>query len=507
MQAMKQELETMQKRRVWHLEQLPNDAKPVGCRWVFTIKRDESGKIVRFKARLVAQGYKQIKGESYDLTFSPVVNFSVLRFFFSVLVSNQNWYHTQCDITGAYLYAPLKEVVYMSQPPGFSIKGMEDMFCCLDKAIYGLHQSGRVWYFELNDVLIELGFKRLENCNCVYTQDSNIVLVIYVDDMVIFGRSKENISKTINQLKIHFDLKVMGTTKKLLGVEFERKDGELYIHQTAYITEVCDRFKKFKYPISSLPICKGSVYSKTSCPKSESEINEMKQIPYRSVLGCLSFIANRTRPDISYAINIFSQFQSNPGIVHWNGLLKLLGYLYYTKGLKLKLSSKNLQLTAYSDADFAANRDDRTSMGGGLILLDKSPITWRTFKEKCVSLSTMEAEFVALTEVSKELIWFDRILKECYDTKIVTGNKCKSNLFVDNQATIEFVKSPIENCRTRHIDVKLFFIRSLVYDEKFNLLFIRSKGNMADAFTKPLTKLDLIKFKESLFSVCKDERN
>ncbi|GBO44387.1 hypothetical protein AVEN_144421-1 [Araneus ventricosus] len=94
----------------------------------------------------------------------------------------------------------------------------------------------------------------------------------------------------------------------------------------------------------------------------------MKNYPYRSLLGSLSYIASRTRPDISYTGNILSQFQENPGIVHWNILLKLLGYLSTTRGLQLNLSRvRDLNVECYSDADFAANRDDRVSIGGFII--------------------------------------------------------------------------------------------------------------------------------------------
>lgn len=496
---MKSELKMMEDRKVWHLEKLPANTNTIGCRWVYTIKRDDKGNIVRYKARLVAQGYKQIKGESYDLTFSPVVNFGVIRFFLSLLVSCNNWYHIQCDVTGAYLYAPLKESIFMLQPPGFSIPGKENLVCKLDKAIYGLHQSGRMWYYELDKVLLELGFIKFENCNCVYTYGSNVVLVVYVDDIVVFGKSQRLIGETIKMLEGHFDLKIMGQTRKLLGVEFETREGEVNIHQKSYIEEVYNKFNSFKIPVSSLPISKGTIYSTSNCPQNDSEKLEMAKIPYRSLLGCLSFIANRTRPDLSYAVNIYSQFQSNPGMTHWLGLLRVLGYLYYTKDLKLHLSCKKAQIIAFSDADFASNRDDRTSMGGELIFLGNSPIAWRTFKERSVSLSTMEAEFIAITEVVKEMLWYDKILGECFTKGIIKGRKVKANLYADNQAAIDFIRSPIENCRSRHIDVKLFFIRELVFKDEFELVFVRSKQNLSDPLTKPLTKHDLSLFIENLF--------
>lgn len=490
---MEEELAVMHERGVWHLEKLPHNVKPVGCRWVYNVKRDENGKIVRFKGRLVAQGFNQIKGESYDETFSPVVNFSVIRFFFSLLVSFNKWFHVQCDVKGAYLYAPLKEVIYMSQPPGFAVKGKENLYCRLDRAIYGLHQSGRQWFLEINKVLIEIGFCAFSWCNCVYSFNKNVILVLYVDDFVLFGKSQAQIDKVLKVLVKKFDIKILGKTRTLLGVEFE-EDKTVRIHQMTYIDEVRNRFKKFKIPVSSLPISKGSVYSKTSCPTTNTETLEMQKYPYRSVLGCLSFISNRTRPDISYAVNIFSQFQSNPGLVHWDGLLKLLGYVISTSSFKLNLNCNSTKLVTYSDADFASNRDDRTSLGGQLVLLGNSPVNWRTFKHKSVSLSTMEAEFVAMTEASKELVWFKNILEVCFERAIVAGEITKPTLYVDNQATISFVKSPIENYRSKHIDIKLFFVRDLVNKEEFDLNYIKSKDNKADAFTKPITKADLNKF-------------
>lgn len=329
---MESEIKTMHSRDVWKLVEPPPNIKPVGCRWVYTVKRDENGKIVKFKARLVAQGYTQIRGESYEETFSPVINFSLIRFFFSVLVSLNGWFHTLCDVTGAYLYASLDKEIYMEQPPGF-VKGDKNKICKLNRAIYGLHQSGREWFYEMHNVLVKIGFVKFSSCNCAYMYKSDAVLVLYVDDFVIFSKSKEVSRNVISKLSAHFDIKVLGNTRKLLGVEFEECRGNILIHQESYIDEICDRYREFKFPISSLPITKGCIYSKLDCPKTMDELNEMSQLPYRNILGCLSFIAGRTRPDISYAVNIYSQFQSNPGVKHWNGLYRR--QIIFCKGLGL----------------------------------------------------------------------------------------------------------------------------------------------------------------------------
>ena len=496
---MSEEIKTMHDRRVWHLVPPPANKPVIGNRWVFTVKRDENGNIVRFKSRLVAQGFKQIKGENYDETFSPVVDFSVVRLFFSILVSNLKWSNIQADVKAAYLYAPLSEEIYMRQPLGFVDESKVDWVCKLDRAIYGLHQSGRLWFYELNSVLIELGFVRLESCNCVYYHGNNTLLLVYVDDIVIFGRTQSVAEKTVDLLKTKFDLKIMGRTTKLLGVNFEYSEDSILIHQSDYIGEVFKRFKDFNPSISSLPISKAVKYSKSDCSVSNADVENMSKFPYRSVLGCLSFLASRTRPDISYAVNIFSQFQENPGMLHWNGLLRLLGYVNYTSNLKLHLFCKDIKLFIFSDADFASNRDDRISMSGQILFLDRSPISWRTNKQKSITLSTMESEFVSMCDAVRELIWFDNIIRDCVSATILQKQPPLPVLYADNQPAIDFTKSPIENRRSRHIDVKLLFIREWLFEDKFKLHYISSKSNLADPFTKPLTKYDLKHFISQIF--------
>lgn len=496
---MLEELESMDNHKVWHLVKLPAGKTVLGNRWVYNIKRNEHGEIVRFKARLVAQGYRQVKGDTYDETFSPVVNFSVVRFFFALLVSLNGWENLQCDVKSAYLYAPINDEIYMDQPTGFFIKGKEHLVCRLDRALYGLHQSGRLWYQELNKVLLDLGFEKFAWCNCTYHFGESVVLLVYVDDIVIFGKNKSYIDKVLTLLQSKFDLKVLGVTKKLLGVEFEYNENSAHIHQSLYIDEVCDRFKDFHIPISSLPIVKGVKFSKNDCPGNQYEAEEASKFPYRNLLGCISFIANRTRPDIAYATNIFSQFQSNPGIVHWEGLLRLLGYIRYTRDFKLSLSCNNSQLVAYSDSDFAVNRDDYISLGGQIIMLSESPVSWRTFKEKSVTISTMEAEFLAMCDCVKELKWFSEIIGECANYKIIIERPETPILLADNQSAIEYCKSPIENSRSKHINVKLFFIRDWLSQGIFDLRYVSSKQNLADPFTKPQTKNDLSKFTSVIF--------
>ncbi|GBN04106.1 Retrovirus-related Pol polyprotein from transposon TNT 1-94 [Araneus ventricosus] len=275
--AMNQELKVRYERNVWELVKPPKDAKTLGNRWVYALKRNEQNEIVTYKAHLVAQGFNQIKEESYNEVFSPVVNFSIIRLFFTVFVCLFKWLNVQIDINNAHLYANLDEVIYMSQPEGIVVEA--DKVCRLKRAIYGLHQSGRQWFLEMDNILKELNFLKLEWCNCVYMYKNKLILLLYVDGVILFAKNRKDLELGIDLLKRHFELKVLGKTKKLLGIEFMEVDGKLFIHQNSYFDKVCNLYSKFKFPISLLPIHKGQVLSKLDSPCTKQEVEEMSNLP------------------------------------------------------------------------------------------------------------------------------------------------------------------------------------------------------------------------------------
>lgn len=496
--AMQQEINTMHSRKVWVLVRKTDNMKPVGSRWVYNLKRDHENKII-YKARLVAQGFLQRRGETYDEVFSPVVNFSVIRLFFTVFVNHLKWDHCQLDVKAAYLYADLDTNIFMKQPQGFEDAKKPEYVCKLNKALYGLHQSGRQWFKEIHSKLETIGFESLNWVNCVYVYQTEIILLLYVDDIVLIGKNSKVIDKAIDLIMQHFELKVLGKTKKLLGVTFEENGSK--ITQKEYILKTYEEYKKFNIPIMSLPISKGSIITKDQCPTSITEQDKMKSFPFRNLIGNLSFIASRTRPDIAYVINRLSRVQSNPHIMHWELLLKTLGYLQATCDDRLNLSDvSDLTTTGYSDASYADDLDDRTSTSGYIVLVGNSPISWRTAKQSFVSLSTMESEFVALTEAAKEVSWLSRILTECQNKELLPMSaNLRTVLKTDNEAAIFYSNSPVENSRTKHINVKYHFIRNLINDNLFKLEHVKSKSNLADIFTKAPTKNDLKVFKDKIF--------
>jgi hypothetical protein len=156
--AMKEELKALEKNETWVIVQLPQNKKPVGCRWVYKIKYNSDGTIERYKARLVAKGYTQTYGIDYYETFAPVAKMNTVRILFSIAV-NQNWKLYQMDVKNAFLQGTLEEEVYMNLPPGHEKENDQRLVCKLNKSIYGLKQSPRAWYGKLSSYLISCNFK------------------------------------------------------------------------------------------------------------------------------------------------------------------------------------------------------------------------------------------------------------------------------------------------------------------------------------------------------------
>lgn len=499
-EAMQKEIDLIRSRQVWTLVPRNENDKVIGCRWVFTRKTDDKGKTVRHKARLVAHGHRQIKGINYDEVFSPVVNFNIIRLMFTLFVSKYKWKHLQLDITGAYLYAPLKSKILMSQPKGFVDPNKPNHVCLLKRALYGLHQSGLEWYREIHTTLLNLGFKSLSSAICVYVCNNDTLLLLYVDDIVLICKTLEIGEHILKLLKNKFDIKVLGKTSRLLGVTFEQNASTLTLNQEDYISKIFDKFnQRHHIPLVNLPMVPGLSLSRDQSPKTENEVKEMANVPYRSLIGCLSFIASRTRPDITFSVNLLSQFQSNPGKIHWDCLIKVLGYTYATRSLKLNLSNFNDNIISlFSDADFASSKDDRRSTTGTLVLAGKTPILWSTTKQKVIALSTMESEAYALAECGKQATWLHNVFTECKERRLIPdipGFK----IYADNQASISFCLHPTDSSRARHIDARKFFVKDLVDRRIVAVEYVRSKNNLADCFTKPYPKVPLQLFRNCIF--------
>ena len=240
-QAMTKEINILNKRKVYTTVPEPTQKKVIGSRWVYDVKRDVKGDIVRFRARLVAQGCAQRKGYDFFETYSPVIAFTLVRFFFTLLVVCCGWIHCHLDVNSAYLYGKLTEEVYVRPAPGYNMS--DGVVWRLQRALYGLHQSGRSWFEELDSSFKALGFSKVLATNCVYTYKNKALILVYVDDLAIMAKDEETLRTVVELIAGIFEVKNLGPLNSFLGVQFEYAQGRWKLHQRNYIKNLARIFK------------------------------------------------------------------------------------------------------------------------------------------------------------------------------------------------------------------------------------------------------------------------
>ncbi|KAL4383566.1 hypothetical protein GQ457_15G010160 [Hibiscus cannabinus] len=378
--AMKDEMNSMKNNEVWDLVSLPDGVKAIGCKWVFKTKKDSKGNIERYKARLVAKGFTQREGIDYTETFSPVSKKDSLRIVLA-LVTQFDLELQQMDVKTAFLNGDLEEEVYMKQPEGFSSSDGENLVCKLKKSIYGLKQASRQWYLKFHEVISSFGFVENIMDQCIYQKVSGskiCFLILYVDDILLATNDRGMLHEVKQFLSKNFDMKDMGDASYVIGIKIhrDRHKGILGLSQETYINKVLERFRMKDCSPSVAPIVKGDKFNLNQCPKNEFEREQMKNIPYASVVGSLMYAQVCTRPDIAFVVGMLGRYQSNPGIDHWRAAKKVLRYLKGTKEYMLTYKrSDHLEVIGYSDSDFAGCVDSRKSTSGYIFMFASGAIS------------------------------------------------------------------------------------------------------------------------------------
>ena len=218
--AMQREMNSLKENQVWELVELPEGRKAVGSKWVYKLKTYSDGSIERYKARLVAQGFSQKFGTDYDETFCPVVRLESFRTLVALSVQNGLTLH-QVDVTTAFLNGELEEEVYMSQPPGFVATDQQNLVCKLKKSIYGLKHSPRCWNSTLHNHLKKMGFLQTASDPCIYRSSGGetFLIGVYVDDIILAGKSERKMREVKEALGEKFDIKDLGKLHYFLGMK------------------------------------------------------------------------------------------------------------------------------------------------------------------------------------------------------------------------------------------------------------------------------------------------
>ncbi|GJY13913.1 putative ribonuclease H-like domain-containing protein [Tanacetum coccineum] len=421
--------------------------KAIRTKWVYRNKKDERGVVVRNKARLVAQGYRQEEGIDYDEVFAPVARIEAIRIFLA-FASYMGFIVYQMDVKSAFLYGTTDEEVYVSQPPCFVDPKFPKRVYKVIKALYGLHQAPR--YATLSTFWLKSGYRR-------GTIDKTLFIKKDRNDIMLVQMSS------------------MGLLSWITGPAERRW---YFISQDKYVVEILKKFNFDSVKTASTPI-------ETQKPLiKDVEAADVDVHLYRSMIGSLMYLT-ASRPDIMFAFRACSRFQVTPKTSHIHVVKRIFWYLKDKPKPKPKPKLglwyprvSSFDLEAYSDSDYAGANLDRKSTTGGCQFLGRRLISWQCKKQTIVATSTTEAEYVAAANCCGQVLWIQNQMLD------YGFNFMNTKIYIDNESTICIVKNPVFHSKTKHIEIRHHFIRDAYEKKLIQVLKIHTDDNVADLLTK-----------------------
>ncbi|GJU26585.1 ribonuclease H-like domain, reverse transcriptase, RNA-dependent DNA polymerase [Tanacetum coccineum] len=473
-EAMQEELLQFKLQDVWVLCDLPDGKRVIGTKWVFRNKRDERGTIIKNKARLVAQGYRQEEGVDYDEVFAPVARIEAIRLFLA-FASFMGFTVYQMDVKSAFLYGNITEEVYVKQPPGFEDPAHPNKVYRVVKALYGLHQAPRAWYERLSTFLLKHGYRRgaIDKTLFIKKDRRDIMLVqVYVDD-IIFGSTKSSMVKDFEDLmQKEFKMSSMGELTFFLGLQVKQTTAGIFLSQDKYVKDILNKFDFRTIKPASTPI-----EAHKSLGKDE-EGEDVDVHLYRSMIGCLMYLT-ASRPDIMFAVCLCARFQVTPKVSHMHAVKRIFRYLKHQPKLGLWYPKDSpFHLEAFSDSDYAGDNHDRRSTSGGCQYLGRRLVSWQCKKQTIVAISSTEAEYVAAASCCAQVLWMQNQLLD------YGFNFMNTEIHIDNESTICIVKNPVLHSKTKHIQIRHHFIRDCYEQRLINVVKVHTDDNVADLLTK-----------------------
>lgn len=357
---MQEEVDALHKNDTWELVPKPTNVVPITCKWVYKKKLKMDGSVDRFKARLVARGFVQQYGLDYEETFSPVAKMVTVRTTIS-LAAFKDWKLWQLDVKNALFYSELDREVFMDQPQGFISIQYPDYVCRLKKALYGLKQAPRAWYGKIAQYLSFCGFRIADSDSSMFVKSKSgvhIIILLYVDDMIITGNDEAEISILKKELFVRFEMKNLGQVRHFVGLEVEKSPQGFFVFQRGYTQNLLQRFSMGEAKSMATPM---EPNLKLRKDEGKLLINALK---FRQLVGSLIYLTI-TRPVISYAVSVVSQYMQSPTLVHLDAAKRILRYVKGSLeyGLLYK-KEESFCLSGYTDADWAGDVNDRRSTTG-----------------------------------------------------------------------------------------------------------------------------------------------
>jgi hypothetical protein len=482
--AKETEINNMLSHNVWEVVPLQPHHHTILSTWAYKKKLGADNQVIEYKARICAQGFRQTYGLNFELKYAPTCKPSSLRFLLS-LANEKGLLIHQLDVKSAFLTCDLEEEVLMLPPAGY-LSGQR-VVLRLIKAIYGLKQASLAWYCRLSSFLLSIGFKISVADPCVFWREDPTPLWIFshVKDLIIVGSNPLFIW---SQMEQEFKIKYMGDASFLLGMKLDHIDTGISLHQSQYIQRKIVEFNAVDLPAASCPLDPKSCLRQASLTERQQFL--ALNVNYQALIGSLNYLSILTCPNISFAVSKLSQFLENPGLSHFKAAMQVFRYLKGTmyRGLHFQRQDSH-NLRAFIDADWANCLDTRRSHTGFLVLRHSHLISWKLTKQATVSLSSTKAEYKSLADACKDVVWIQNLASEI----LSDSSTSIATVHVDNRGAIDLALSQVSqnSFRTKHMDLRLQFVRDLIAQKLLKITFVPSHKNIADFLTKPVGRTSI----------------
>lgn len=477
------EVKQLQDKQTWrevaHDHALRADKTPIPLTWVFKYKFDEQGFLLKFKARLCARGDMQ---QTAADTFAATLAIRIFRALMAI-VAAFGLETRQYDAVNAFANSEIDEPTYCRPPQGWT--GPKGVLLLLLRALYGLKQSPALWLKHLTSTLTKLGFKQVPGTDCLFLSE-HILLFFYVDDICILYEQRH--VKTVEEFQAKlfeaYEMRYLGDIEWFLGIRItrDRANKRLCLCQDSYIDKLVNKFNlksAGRHPTTPLSNVDKLI-------KNTEQADPQQIYAYQQHTGSINFAATTTRADIAFAASKLSEFMTNPAPAHQEAAERTLRYLDGTKYYCIIFDGNcdpRIIFLGSSDASFADDLETRHSSQGYCFKLFGGLIDWRAGKQKTVTMSSTEAELLAVTDTAKEAMWWDRFFK---NVELDVGHK--TIIQYDNAQTMRILSSGTSQCTTklRHVDVHRHWLRQEVKKKTVNVKWTPSADVLADGLIKAL---------------------
>jgi hypothetical protein len=513
--AIDDELGNLESHHTWNIvDVIPEKIKPITARMVLQEKINADGKISRYKARLVAHGFKQIYGQNYNVAYAPLVTLATIRMIFTY-AAVKDLEIDQMDVVGAFLESNLKEEVYVTLPKGcissdkkgitIDITSKEQVTVKLNKSIYGLKQSAFEWYDNIRGTLIDNGFQGTQHEAGLfykYVEQRILIIMVWVDDLSIVG-TRNDIDEFKRFISAKYTMKDLGPISDYLGMKIlrDRTNKSIQLSQRAYIEKFLQRFGMSECHSAYTPM--NEKYAELAIVNDNDELADKQN--FQEAIGSLNYAAICTRPDIAFAVGFLGRFASKPTKKQRLAVNRVFQYLKHTKHYKLTLGGVNNDtdndegIVTYADASFA--NENYKSTSGIVIYYANSPVLWRSVKQRITAKSTADAEFTAISMAADEALWLQRIHDDLRlgdprihdDQRLGDQQLDKSSttgqpilIYNDNEVAIRNCNLEIHQPLSRHVGIRHAWIVDEVALKRIKVVYVPTTDMKADGLTKAL---------------------